>query len=58
MQQNKMQNKGFKEKITKRFEENPNTTYYKEILRDYSSDSALNFHEIQDVCIFVMVLDV
>ena len=30
----------------------------KGILRDHSSDSALNFHEIQDFCIFVMVLDV
>ena len=30
----------------------------KGILRDHSSDSALNFHKIRDVCIFVMVLDV
>ena len=32
--------------------------YIKGILRDHRSHSALNFHEIQDFCIFVMVLDV
>ena len=30
----------------------------KGILRDHSSDSALNFHKIRDFCIFVMILDV
>ena len=34
------------------------TIFIKGILSDHSSDSALNFHKIQDVCIFVMVLDV
>ena len=30
----------------------------KGIFRDHSRDNALNFHEIQDFCILVMVLDV
>ena len=35
-----------------------NIGFVKGILRDHSSDSALNFHKIRDFCIFVMILDV
>ena len=31
--------------------------FLKGMLRDHSSDIALNFHQIQDFCIFLMVLD-
>ena len=33
-------------------------TFIKGIFRDHSRDNALNFYEIRDVCILVMVLDV